>query len=109
MIPAGVLRHRVLIQNPEKVDDGLGGYSEIWNTVAVRQAEIWNRKGLERVVNGKLTEETIWNVRIRYYDGLKSGMRFMVQNTNTILDILYVAPFEMRRIYQDVSCKKVDQ
>jgi SPP1 family predicted phage head-tail adaptor len=102
----GRLRHRVLIQNPEKTDDGMGGYTETWNTVAIRQAAIWNYKGKEKVVAGKLTEETIWNVRIRYYDGIKSGMRLKLGNT--AFEILSVAPFEFRRIYQDLSCRLLD-
>ena len=52
----GQLKHRIIIQNPEKVEDSMGGYTETWNTVAVRQGAIWNYKGKEKMVNGKLTE-----------------------------------------------------
>lgn len=106
MIRLGKLKHRILIQNPEKTEDSLGGYTETWNTVAVRQAAIWNYKGKEKMVAGKLTEETIWNVRVRYYEGLKSGMRLLLGNT--AFEVLSVAPFEFRREYQDVSCRLLD-
>lgn len=106
MIRPGQLRHRVTFQNPEKTSDGMGGYTETWNTVAVRQAAIWNLKGKEKVVNGKLTEETIWNMRIRYFDGIHSGMRAVVGDST--FEILSVAPFEFRRIYQDLSCRLLD-
>ena len=108
MIRPGQQRHRVLIQTPEKEKDGLGGYTEIYNTITVRQAAIWVNKGKETVIGGRIAEEAIWNIRIRYYDGLKSNMRFVLENTNEIFEILSISPSEMRRIYQDVSCKKVD-
>ena len=44
MLRTGQLKHRVTIQNPEKTSDGMGGYTETWNTVAIRQAAIWNIK-----------------------------------------------------------------
>ena len=106
MIQPGKLKHRLLIQNPEKVADAMGGYTETWNTVAIRQGAIWNYKGKEKVVDGKLTEETIWNVRIRYCDEVKSGMRLKLKNT--AFEILSVAPFEFRREYQDLSCRLLD-
>ena len=109
LIPAGQLKHRVLIQNPEKTSDGLGGFTETWNTVCIRQAAIWPRRGMEKIINGKLVEESIWTVRILYYNELKTGMRVVVSNMdNTILEILSIAPFEMRRIYQDISCRKIE-
>ena len=106
MIQIGRLKHRVEIQSPEKTADGMGGFTETWNQVAVRQGSIWNHKGKEKVVAGKLTEETIWNVRIRYYEGMESGMRLKVGNT--VFEVLAVAPFEFRRIYQDLSCRVLD-
>lgn len=106
MIRPGQLRHRIIIQNPEKVDDDMGGYTETWNTVKVTQGAIWHYKGKEKIIDGKLTEETIWNVRIRYYEGVKSGMRLLVKNT--AFEVLSIAPFEFRRIYQDLSCRLLD-
>ena len=100
----GKLKNRVVIQNPEKTSDDMGGYTETWNTVAVRQASIWHYKGKEKLVAGKLTEETIWNVRIRYFDGIKPGMRLLINGT-TEMEILSIAPFEFRREYQDLSCR----
>ena len=102
----GRLKHRIVIQNPEKEADGMGGYTETWNTVAIRQAAIWNHKGKEKMVAGKLTEETIWNVRTRYYEGLTSGMRLRVGNT--VFEVLSVAPVEFGREYQDLSCRLLD-
>lgn len=99
----GQFKHRVDIKQPVKTADGMGGYTETWSTVAVRQAAIWNYKGKERVVDGKLTEETIWNVRIRYYADIHSGMRLVLGDTT--FEILSVAPFEFRKIYQDLSCR----
>lgn len=102
----GQLRHRITIQNPEKTADSMGGFTETWNTVAVRQGAIWNYKGKEKMVNGKLTEETIWNARIRYCEDVKSGMRLKVQNTT--FEILSIAPVEFGRVYQDLSCRLLD-
>ena len=102
----GRLRHRVEIQQPIKTADGMGGFTEGWSSMAIRQAAIWNLKGKEKVIDGKLTEETIWNIRIRYLEGIGSGMR--VVYGNTVFEILAVAPFEFRKIYQDLSCRLHD-
>jgi len=85
----------------------MGGHTETWGTVFTRQASIWSVKGKEKIIDGKLAEETIWNVRIRYTDGLNTKMKIVISSTGTEFKILSIIPSEFRREYIDMICRHV--
>ncbi|MFA5900726.1 MAG: phage head closure protein [Hyphomicrobium sp.] len=77
-IHMGELRTRVVLEAPERADDGGGGAAVTWSTVA----DVWARVSpsgggeafeLDRVA-GKVSHEIV----IRYRDGVTPSMRFAI-------------------------------
>lgn len=68
MVPlkAGVLRHKILIRRVIEEDNGKGGYSSNWITVASPRAEVIGLTGREAVMDRVLRSVTIYRIRIRW-------------------------------------------
>lgn len=62
----GSLRHRVVIQRSTTADDGKGGQTDAWATLATVWAEVLPMRGNERRMAGALTAEIQYRVRVRY-------------------------------------------
>lgn len=73
------LRHKVLLQQQTRVEDGAGGFETAWETVAVLWAAIEHKRGVEAMSGGKITSKTMVLFRLRYYANITTGMRFMFQ------------------------------
>jgi SPP1 family predicted phage head-tail adaptor len=82
---AGALRHRVVLQQPVRVDDGGGGATQTWQTVAELWAAVTSIGGEERLSADALTGRVTHEVWIRYRPGVTPAMRF--QHAGRILEI----------------------
>ena len=72
---AGILKHIITIQTPTRADDGMGGKTTTWTTLATVRAAIWPLKGTEAVEARKETGTITHRIRIRYLAGITAGCR----------------------------------
>ena len=70
MARAGRLRHRVKILKPNRTADGFGGNTDTPDDVATVWAQVSQLSGTEAVVAGALTGERVYEVKIRYREGI---------------------------------------
>lgn len=81
-VAAGRFRDRVDIQEPDLVDNGVGGRrprqgSERWKTVGSVRAEVVPLRGQEALREGIQNSVTTWRVTIRVRKGLTTGHRLI--------------------------------
>lgn len=77
---AGLLRHRVTIQDPPATPDGRGGVSGSWTDVVTVSAEIDPLNQRDLFMAG-MTHSTITHrVTMRYRSGVTSGQRLRGEN-----------------------------
>ena len=82
---AGALRHRVVLQQPVRSDDGGGGATQTWETVAELWAAVLPIGGEERLSADALTGRVTHAVWIRHRAGVTPAMRF--QHAGRTLEI----------------------
>lgn len=75
---ASRLRNKVAIQQPVRISDGAGGYTQSWEDFAVVSAEIEPFSGRERFSSFQLKSEVSHKITIRYIAGINSDMRIML-------------------------------
>lgn len=75
-VAIGALRHRVRIEAPELVSGAGGGGAIIWVEVATVWASIAAVSGREPVMADGLVGRTLYDVTIRYREGIDTSMRF---------------------------------
>lgn len=81
----GALRHLVVLQQPLRSDDGGGGATQTWETVAELWAAVHPVGGEERLSADALTGRLTHEVWIRYRPGVSPAMRF--QHAGRTLEI----------------------
>jgi len=74
---AGELKHKITIQELQRVPDGYGGYTETWNNVATAWAKIQPLKGSERYQAQQVASELSHKITLRYLSGVKPSMRIV--------------------------------
>lgn len=93
--PIGALRHRLRLEQVDRVGDGAGGALQAWSTQAEMWAALRPLTGDEQVAaertNGRITHEVI----VRYRDGIQPAMRFVLGDR--VFDIRAVMDVEERR------------
>jgi SPP1 family predicted phage head-tail adaptor len=72
----GDLRHRLTLEEAQRVSDGGGGFTEDWVTVAILSAAIQTGDGGERVESGRLAGRVSHAITLRYRAGVTPAMRF---------------------------------
>lgn len=75
-IRIGELRHRLVLEEVARVDDGAGGADETWSTVEELWAGIRPISGQEREVSDQLAGRVTHEIWVRYRAGVKPEMRF---------------------------------
>lgn len=105
-IPIGGLRHRVLLQQPQRTSDGGGGAAETWETVAQLWAAVVPTGGTERVAADALSGEITHEVWIRRRAGATPSMRF--DFGGRILNIRAVIAVNGGRRYLKCLCRERD-
>ena len=63
---AGDLRHRIVIRHATEADNGSGGYTTVWNDLAVVRAEVMGLDGRESVMDQALQGISVYRIRIRW-------------------------------------------
>ena len=93
---AADLRHQISIRRSDEVDDGRGGYSSEWSTVATPWAEVTGLDGRESVMEHVLQGVSVFRIRIWYRDGIAADdqIRHAGQDLNIRSS---VDPFGTRR------------
>lgn len=72
---ASCLRKRVVIEEPIRVSDEAGGFTESWQEVVSAFAEILPVTGREKLSAFKMQGEISHKATIRYVSGITTGMR----------------------------------
>lgn len=72
----GDLRHRLVLEQVARVDDGSGGADETWTTVEELWAAVRPVNGLEREAADQLAGRVTHEIWVRYRAGVKPEMRF---------------------------------
>lgn len=101
---AGKLFHPITIQKATLTDDDYGGSTKSWTTHATARAGIFPVKGVENVVDGKLTMISRFTIIIRFIDGVTTGMR--VNGNGRIFEIIAVKNVDERGRQLDLLCKE---
>lgn len=73
----GELNKLITIESREEVDDGAGGFEEVWNTFANAWAKMRPVSARERFFGEKLDHNVTHVVTIRHIPGLKAEMRIV--------------------------------
>ncbi len=87
-ISIGALRQRLTLQSPSRVDDGGGGATVTWDTVAELWAYVRPITGDERLRHDAVTARVTHEVWIRHRSDVAPAMRFT--DGARVLDIVAV-------------------
>ncbi len=94
-VSIGDLRHRVRIEDSQRVPDGAGGASLTWSPVAEVFAAIWPRTGSEQMSLDRVAGKASHDIWIRYRPGVRPQMRIV--SGARVFDILGVLDIGERR------------
>jgi len=87
----GALRHRIDLEAPIRTNDGGGGASVTWSTLAEIWASIEPMNGQESVLGDGLASRISHEIVVRHRSGLEPSMRFRlgarVFEIKAVLDI----------------------
>lgn len=98
----GRLRYKIALQSPTATDDGGGGHSVAWTTVANLWADIRPSGGDETYRQGKVQEKVTHKIYIRYRDTINTSYRINYDSRNfNIKNILNV---DERDRYLELTC-----
>ena len=76
MISPSDLRHRLTLEEAQRVSDGGGGFTETWVEVAIVSAGLRPSGGSESVDSGRLAGRVSHEIVLRYRAGVTPAMRF---------------------------------
>lgn len=93
-VKAGDLRHRIVIERPERTSDGAGGSITEWIAVAEVWAAIWSRSADENFTLDRVAGTATHDVWIRYRGDVRPEMR--IRFGVRIFDILGAIDIEDR-------------
>ena len=105
---AGLLRHRVTIQEPISSTGGGVGASRKQSFEDSRDvwAAVWPLSGKELIAAQQLGSEITSRIRIRYTAGVTPKLRLRLGDTTTYYDIVSVINPDMRNIYLDLMVRE---
>lgn len=102
----GDLRHRLTLEEVERVSDSAGGFTEDWVTVATISAAIAPSGGGEAVESGRLAGRVSHTVTLRYRDGVTPAMRF--RSSTRVFHILAAFDADERKRWLRCLCEERD-
>ncbi|ODA66839.1 Phage head-tail joining protein [Methyloligella halotolerans] len=103
-VPAGALRHRLILEERAKVDDGGGGFTESWNTVTTLWGVVRPLRGDEQLVAGRLAGNVSHLITLRYRDGVVPEMRF--RQGERVFEIHAVIDPDERKCWLRCQCEE---
>jgi SPP1 family predicted phage head-tail adaptor len=74
------LRQRLTLQDEVRAEDGAGGYTRSWQSIADLWAEIVPISGRERLFADQLQSEVTHKILLRYRGGVVAGQRLIFEN-----------------------------
>jgi SPP1 family predicted phage head-tail adaptor len=98
------LRHRLTLEELNRVADDGGGFTESWVAVATVSADLRPIGGSERVEADRLTGSVTHDVVLRYRAGVVPAMRF--REDTRIFQIIAVIDVEERRRWLRCLCEE---
>lgn len=105
-VKAGDLRHRVVIERPERTSDGAGGSTTEWIAVAEVWAAIWSRSADESFTLDRIAGTATHDVWIRYRADVQPDMR--IRYGVRIFDILGAIDVEDRAAWLKCPAEERD-
>lgn len=100
----GALRHRVVLEAPDRISDGGGGATVTWSTVAELWASIDPRSGGERLVGEGVAGGMSHVIAVRYRSGVEPAMRFRLGSRR--FEILASRDIDERRRVLVCDCRE---
>jgi SPP1 family predicted phage head-tail adaptor len=105
-VRAGLLDHKLVIQQRAPLDATYGALAQTWTTFATVWGQITERTGREYMaVESTQAMQTVV-VTIRYLAGLRGDMRIM--DENRVLQIIGIA-MQGRRAWHVLSCTEFNE
>lgn len=102
----GALRHRITLEEVQRVSDGGGGFTENWVTVANLSATIEPGGGGEGVESGRLAGRVSHAITLRYRAGVTPAMR--LRAGARVFHILAAFDADERRRWLTCLCEERD-
>jgi SPP1 family predicted phage head-tail adaptor len=100
------LRHRLALEQLERVDDGGGGFAESWATVATLQCDLRPLAGSETVEADRLAGTVTHEIALRYRPGVVPAMRF--RDGTRVFHIVSVINVDERNRWLKCLCEERD-
>ncbi|MEZ5818328.1 MAG: phage head closure protein [Hyphomicrobiaceae bacterium] len=100
----GALRHRVVLEAPDRTDDGGGGGVVTWLPVSEVWASVVPTSGTETVVAEQIAGRVTHEVLVRHRGGIVPAMRFRFGSR--IFEILAVLDVGERRRVLRCLCRE---
>jgi SPP1 family predicted phage head-tail adaptor len=106
MLPAGILRERIVIEEAREVRNPLGESVQTWYPVARRAASVEAIAFSESTRRQQTGGDTSYTVRMRYYPALTAAMRVRWESRND--RILWIAGLleRGRREEHELTCEE---
>ena len=101
----GDLKHRITIQAPTRVPDGMGNTDNTWTDRATIYAAIWPVSAKEQVASMGVVMTMSHRIRIRYRSDIKSDWRLKYKNS--YFDIVSIINNNMENRMLDIIVKAV--
>ena len=98
-IMAGILRHRITIEQLTTTQDAYGGIIESWSTFKTVWAEISPLRGHEYWEAKQINSQIAGKIRIRYLPGVKPDMRVNFGTRYFNIEAV-ISPKEKRELLQ---------
>ena len=106
MLPAGILRERIVVEEARENRNPLGESVQTWHPVAERAASVEAISFVESTRRQQTGGDTSYTVRMRYFPALTSAMRLRwVSRENRILWIAGLLE-RGRREEHEVTCEE---
>ena len=100
----GDLRHRITIQYPIRIPDGLGGWTVIWFGAATVWAAIWPVSAAETMQAQQSAMTITHRIRIRYRAVMRAGWR--IAYAGRYFNIVSIIDPNTSHRWLDVMCKE---
>lgn len=101
---AGNLRHRITVERRTLTADDMGGFTESWDTLVSLWASINSVREKEYVESMQLTGEVMYNVKIRYYEGITIADR--IKFNDEYYNIKSILNWQERNIFMELMVTK---
>jgi len=100
------LRHRLVLEELDRVSDEGGGFTETWAAAATVWCDLRPLAGSETVEADRLAGTVTHEIALRYRDGVAPAMRF--RNAARVFHILSVINVDERNRWLKCLCEERD-